>query len=407
MGTLLRRFWVPVLLSSEIPEPDSPQVRVKIMGERLLAFRDTKGRPGLVGEFCAHRGASLFFGRNEDCGIRCAYHGLKFDITGQCVDAPSAPEIAARIRIVGYPCIERGGIVWAYMGPPDHRPEPPELEWANLPSSQCFVSRRVQECNYLQAMEGGVDTAHVPWLHRFEFGVDPLHKHTEGSKYLTKEGKAVHEFEVTDSGYTIYARRDAGEDAYYWRIAQWIFPWFTLIPPYGNHPLGGHAWVPIDDQNCWTWNINFHPDRVLSADERQAMEEGLGIHAKYVPGSLRPLANKDNDYLIDRRAQRENRSFSGVQGFATQDAAMQESPGPIQDRLKEFLLPSDAAIVRVRRMLYDAMNALQQAETPPPGINGSAQRIRPASVVLKRSVDVRAWAKASLQASRETPVYAI
>ncbi|MEQ1807432.1 MAG: Rieske 2Fe-2S domain-containing protein, partial [Burkholderiaceae bacterium] len=161
MGTLLRRYWVPILGSSEIKDPDGAQQRVQILGEKLIAFRDTTGAPGLIDEFCTHRGASLFFGRNEECGIRCSYHGLKFDRHGACVDVPSAPQVADRMRIKAYPCIERGGLVWAYMGPPDKQPAPPEVEWCLLPESHVFVSKRLQQCNYLQAMEGGIDTAHV------------------------------------------------------------------------------------------------------------------------------------------------------------------------------------------------------------------------------------------------------
>ena len=165
MGTLMRRYWVPVLLASEIAEPDGPQVRVQILGEKLLAFRDTQGRPGLISEFCSHRGVSLFFGRNEEGGIRCAYHGLKFNRLGECVEVPSAPHACKHMGIAGYPCIERAGIVWAYMGPAGQEPAPPDVEWCTLPASHVFVSKRLQECNWLQALEGGIDSSHVSFLH--------------------------------------------------------------------------------------------------------------------------------------------------------------------------------------------------------------------------------------------------
>jgi len=177
MGALMRRYWVPALLSSEIAAPDCPPVRVKLLGERLLAFRDSEGRPGLIDEFCAHRGASLFLGRNEECGIRCSYHGWKYDIHGQCVELPSAPQVAPKVRIKAYPCIERGDIVWAYMGPPEKRPAPPELEWCTLPPGHRYVTKRVQETGYLQAMEGGIDTSHASWVHRYELDIDPMHRH--------------------------------------------------------------------------------------------------------------------------------------------------------------------------------------------------------------------------------------
>jgi len=182
MGTLMRRYWVSVLLSNEVAEPDGPPVRAQILGEKLLAFRNTEGKVGLVDEFCSHRGASLYFGRNEENGIRCAYHGLKFAIDGQCVDVPSAPQACKHMGIKGYPCIERAGMVWAYMGPKGKEPAPPAVEWCNLPPSHVFVSKRLQECNYLQAMEGGIDTSHVSYVHRFEVDEDPMHQGTKANE---------------------------------------------------------------------------------------------------------------------------------------------------------------------------------------------------------------------------------
>ena len=300
MGNLMRRYWVPILLSSEIAEPDGPQVRVQILGEKLLAFRDTSGQPGLIGEFCSHRGVSLYFGRNEENGIRCAYHGLKFDRSGQCVEVPSAPQACKHMGITAYPCIERGGIVWAYMGPKDKQPAPPSVEWCALPPSHVFVSKRLQECNYLQAMEGGIDTSHVSYVHSFEVDDDPMHQGTKANEYIKADGNVIFDIEKTDYGMTLYGRRNGEPDSYYWRITQWLFPWFTLIPPFGPHSLAGHVWVPIDDHNCWAWSINFHPNKPLSDEERRDMEAGKGIHCEYEPGSWRTKANKDNDYLMDR-----------------------------------------------------------------------------------------------------------
>src|SRR5882762_2892761 len=377
MGNLMRRYWVPVLMSSEIAEPDGPQVRVQILGEKLLAFRDTEGQPGLIDEFCSHRGVSLYFGRNEENGIRCAYHGLKFHRSGECVDVPSAPQACKNMGIKAYPCIERGGLVWAYMGPKDKQPAPPDLEWCNLPASHVFVSKRLQESNYLQAMEGGIDTSHVSYVHSFEVDDDPMHQGTKANEYIKADGNVVFEIEKTDYGMTLYGRRKGEPDSYYWRVTQWLFPGFTLIPPFGPHSLAGHVWVPMDDHNCWAWSINFHPDKPLSDEERASMEAGKGIHCEYEPGSYRTKANKDNDYLIDRQAQREKRSYSGVFGFAVQDSSLQESMGPIQDHAKEKLLPTDRAIVMARRMLYEAATALQP-DTEPPAIHADQQRARAA-----------------------------
>lgn len=411
-GNLLRRYWVPVLLSSEIAQPDGPQIRVQIMGEKLLAFRDTQGRPGLISEFCSHRGASLYFGRNEENGIRCSYHGLKFDVTGKCVDVPQAPQTCERMSITGYPCVERAGVLWAYMGPKDKQPAPPGVEWVNLPDSHVFVSKRLQECNYLQAMEGGIDTSHVSFVHRFEVDGDPLHQGTKANDYIKADGNVVFEIERNDFGLTLFGRRKGEPDSYYWRVTQWLFPWYNLIPPFGDHALGGHVWVPIDDHHCWAWSINFQPHRPLTAQERQHLSEGKGVHCEYeegtaVPGgTFRPKANKDNDYLLDRQAQKEKRAFSGVFGFAAQDASLQESMGPIQDHENEKLLPSDRAIVMARRMLYEAAINLEQG-IEPPALDSNKQRVRAAGVLLPLDQKPQDWAKVHLADAKDQQVYSL
>ncbi len=407
MGALLRRYWVPTLLSSEIAEPDGPQKRVTIMGEKLIAFRDSEGKVGLIDEFCSHRGASLFFARNEENGLRCSYHGLKFNRHGECVEVPSWPKACATMGLKAYPCIERAGIVWAYMGPSGKQPDPPGVEWCTLPDSHVFVSKRLQECNYLQAMEGGIDTAHVSYVHRYEVDDDPMHLNTKANEYIKADGNVIFEVEDTPFGLSLYGRRNGEPDSYYWRVTQWLFPWYTLIPPFGEHPLGGHAFVPIDDGNCWVWSINFRPDRALTPDERHHMEEGKGIHCEYEPGgSWRPKANKDNDYLIDRQAQKEKRAYSGVFGFASQDASLQESMGPIQDLDREKLLPTDRAIVMVRSRLNQAMQALQRGEEPP-AIAADKQAIRSAGVLLPKGDKPQDWAKSHLHNAMDQPVHSL
>ncbi|HXR58728.1 MAG TPA: aromatic ring-hydroxylating dioxygenase subunit alpha [Burkholderiales bacterium] len=406
MGNLMRRYWVPVLLSSEIAAPDCPPVRTQILGEKLLAFRDTQGRAGLVDEFCAHRGASLFLGRNEECGIRCSYHGWKYDITGQCVDLPQVPALAPKMRIKAYPCVERGGVVWAYLGPPEKKPAPPEVEWCLLPESHRYVTKRVQETSYLQAMEGGIDTSHVSWVHRYEVDKDPMHKHSRALDYIKADSNVVFDIEEVAHGLTLYGRRLGDADSHYWRITQWIFPWFTLIPPFGPHALGGHVWVPIDDENCWAWSINWLADRPLPKEELDAMKEGRGIHVKYVPGTFTPLAHKGNDWLIDREAQKNKESFSGVDGFSIQDASLQESMGPIQNHANEHLIPTDKAIVMARRMLERAARDLAQG-LEPPALDPAAQRVRAASVLLDRKINAPEWAKTALLDGLKQPVFTL
>jgi phthalate 4,5-dioxygenase oxygenase subunit len=406
MGNLMRRYWVPVMLASEIAEPDGPQVRVQIMGEKLLAFRDTSGHVGLIDEFCTHRGASLYFGRNEENGIRCSYHGLKFSRTGECLEVPSAPQACKHMGIKAYPCIERAGLVWAYMGPKDKQPGPPEVEWCNLPASHVFATKRLQECNYLQAMEGGIDTAHVSYVHRYEMESDPTFRGVKANDYIRADGNVIFDIEKTDFGLTLYGRRNGEPDSFYWRITQWLFPWFTLIPPFGHHALGGHVWVPIDDENCWAWSMNWRPDEPLSEEERAAMEAGKGIHVVYEPGSFRPLANKDNDYMIDRRAQKEKRAYSGVFGFSMQDASLQESMGTIQDHEREKLLPTDKAIAMARHMLYEAATGLEKGAEPP-ALDAAKQRVRAAGVLLDRGRKAQEWAHEHLDDGLQRPVYTL
>jgi phenylpropionate dioxygenase-like ring-hydroxylating dioxygenase large terminal subunit len=406
MGDLMRRYWVPILLASEIAEADCAPVRVQILGEKLLAFRDSDGNAALIDEFCSHRGVSLYFGRNEENGIRCSYHGLKFDRNGNCVEVPSAPQACKHMGITAYPCIERAGVVWAYMGPKDKQPAPPDLEWCNLPADQVFVSKRLQESNYLQAMEGGIDTSHVSYVHRYEVDEDPMHQGTKALEYIKADGNVIFEIEKQPFGLTLFGRRNGEPESYYWRITQWLFPWYTLIPPFGDHSLAGHVWVPIDDHTCWAWSVNFRPDRALSPEELDDLNAGKGIHCEYEPGTFRPKANKDNDYLIDRQAQKDKRAYSGVFGFAMQDASLQESMGPIQDHAKEKLLPTDRAIVMARRMLYEAATALT-TESQPPAIDSDQQRVRAAGALLPRDQKPQEWAVIHLADGKGQPIYSI
>ncbi len=407
MGRLMRRYWVPLLLQSEIAEPDCAPVRIPVLGERLIAFRNSQGRPGVIDEFCAHRGTSLFFGRNEEGGLRCSYHGWKYDISGQCIELPSEPQLASKVRLKAYPCIERGGIVWAYMGPPELKPEPPALEWCTVPDSHRYVSKRWQESNYLQGMDGGIDTTHVSYVHRYELERDALHMNAACVKYIKDDPNVVFTVQETPSGMTIFGRRNGEADSWYWRITQWIFPWFTLVPPTGPHPLAAHIWVPIDDENCWSWNINYYPGQPLSAEERREMGAGRGIHAPLMPGSFRPVANKSNDYLIDRQAQKARIMFSGVDGLGMQDASLQESMGPIQDRTRERLVQTDRAIVLARRRLHDAALGIDTSRGELPALNPGTHHVRSASVLLQKDKDVELWARKALVADQSNPLYCL
>ncbi|MCW2845784.1 MAG: (2Fe-2S)-binding protein [Nocardioides sp.] len=398
MGQLFRRYWIPALLAEEVAGPDCDPVRVKLLGEELIAFRDSEGRLGLIDEFCAHRTASLYFGRNEECGLRCAYHGWKYDINGDCVDMPSEPEgskFREKIGLRAYKAVEAGGLIWAYMGDPAKEPPLPNLEWMGLNAEKRFISKRRQFSNYLQAMEGGIDSSHVSFAHRFNLDDDPLHSGTEGNQYLKADTRPKFEVAESDGGLLIGARRNADEQNYYWRITQWMMPWYTIIPPFGTHnPMGGHAWVPIDDETCWAWSWNYHPTEDFGPRELEAFEAGDGIHVKFKPGTYDPVAENANDYLMDRGAQRRKESFSGIAGIAAQDFSLQESMGVVADRTKERLGTSDAGIILARRRLLATLDDIEADDLP--GLDPEHTNVRSTSILLARDVPFQEGAKEAL-----------
>jgi len=386
MGELFRQYWIPALLAAELPENDCAPVRVELLGEKMIAFRDTDGRYGLIEEFCAHRRVSLWFGRNEDCGLRCPYHGWKFDVTGQCVEIPSEPEdseFRESIKLQGYPLIKVGDVLWTHMGDPENRPPEPAWEFATVESEQTVTTKRLQECNWLQALEGGIDSSHVSFLHAQELERDPLFKGAKANNYNLGDLKPVFDVSPSDGGLYIGVRRNAEEGRHYWRVTQWVMPCFTMIPPRADHPQHGHFWVPINDENCWTWSYDYHPNRALTAGERQACIDGKGVHAAVIPGTFRPVQNKENDYLMDRDAQKRGETYSGIAGFGMQDGSLQESMGPIIDRARENLVQTDYGIVMTRNRLRKAATELRDKGVMPPGRTADHMKVRSISVVLE------------------------
>ena len=412
MGQMLRRFWAPALLSEEMPEPGSPPVRLKLMGERLVAFRSHDGNIGVLQEFCAHRRASLFFGRNESeespdgtVGLRCSYHGWKYDITGKCVDMPNEPTTSRfkeHIQLTSYPAAERGGVVWVYMGPADAEPELPEVEWALLPDSHRFVSKRVQRSSFLQAMEGGIDSSHVSFLHSDAPLWSPWWTHqTDGPRQHLATGAPKFFIEPTDYGLLLGARRETEDEDYYWRITQWLMPWYTMVPRDEKEPIAAHAWVPIDDESCWTWSISYVPERPLHKHEVDYYRGGGHIHAETIPGTFEPLRNADNDYLVDRVLQKAGASFSGIAGIAMQDGAMQESMGPIVDRRQENLGSADAGIIAARKRLLSEVRALADSQISPSGLDPRSHRVRSTTAVLAKDIEWVDATRESRQASHD------
>ncbi len=422
MGAVLREYWMPLMLSSELPEPDCAPKRMRLVGEALVAFRDTSGRVGLVADACPHRGASMFFGRNEEDGLRCVYHGWKFDVEGTCTDMPNEPaesNFKHKIHIQAYRCRERNGVVWAYLGPRAELPELPALEWNLVPENQRFISMRLQECNWAQAYEGGIDSSHSGFLHspvsshraksEKDYDRDPnlnagRRNSSKGMIYKARDKHPVFEVVDTPYGELIGARRNAEKDSYYWRITQFLMPFHSMIPTYGDDPvIGGHCWVPLDDENTITWSIDWHPLRPLTEAELAKYHDyprGAGIHPGTAKGLLpanstpyggwRPKDNRDNDYGRDYELEKDT-LFCGIPNLALQDSAMQESMGAIYDRSKEHLGSSDMGIIRTRRRLLAAAQALQVSGTPPPGVDApETYRVRSIGVVLPRNA---AWAE--------------
>ncbi len=330
-----------------------------------MAFRDTEGRAGLVDERCPHRNASLFFGRNEKSGLRCVYHGWKFDVEGRCVDMPSEPassNFKNRVRLTAYPCVERGDLVWAYMGPEEHRPAFPDLEWTAVPASHRFTTRHIQECNWFQALEGGYDISHLQHLHR---GAAKVKSHS--TKF---------EFIRSDFGFIAGNGHDVA-DGTTWLASVFLMPFHKLI---GRHfgpdaPIGAHVWVPIDDANCMIYSVEYHPERPLEEKEMERSKNWLYIHAQVTPGSDRAVQNRDNDYLIDRALQKSGASFTGMKGFGIQDCGIQESMGPIADRTRERLGKSDSIIIKLREGMLQLLEDFEAGE-PLPGMDAAGYRVR-------------------------------
>jgi phenylpropionate dioxygenase-like ring-hydroxylating dioxygenase large terminal subunit len=388
----MRRYWMPALLAWELPEPDCPPVRVKLLGEDLVAFRDSQGRSGLIDEYCPHRRASLFFGRNEECGLRCVYHGWKFDVTGACVDQLNEPEdlsFAHKIRIAAYPTVETGGVIWAYMGPPALEPPLPKFLWTQMPETHRQASKVIQECNWLQGLEGGIDTSHVPILHRTltsktaRPGFRPNHPFVRG-----KAPTLV--VDLTDYGYQYAGIRPLGDAEVFIRTYHFVLPFHQLRPSKtedGHTAVAGHIWVPMDDETTMVFNWQ-HSATDAPLTEADRLETRLGNGPMDVDQTtFRSKRNKRNNYMLDRQVQK-TETFTGIDGVNLQDRAIQESMGPVVDRSREHLGPADKAIIQARRLLLAAVKTVQEGGTPR-GINATYYSLRASEGVLPRDADWR------------------
>jgi phenylpropionate dioxygenase-like ring-hydroxylating dioxygenase large terminal subunit len=409
MGNVFRSYWLPVLLSEQLPDKDGPQVRVKILGEQLLAFRDSTGHVGLVEPRCPHRGADLYFGRNEEGGIRCAYHGWKFDTQGRCLDMPTVPAETARTmcskaRIRSYPTRERGGMVWAYLGELAQGNQPPalpEMEFALVPSAHRYVSKKLQECNWAQAAEGGIDTAHFSFLHmpvagseeefaeramRAVRGYSAKTMSQDHVRWMREDPRPRYQVRRHPAGLVLGASRQAEPGEHYWRIAQFLMPCHGYTPSATEgQTYHGQSWVPIDDHSCWIFCYSWNPERPLTHEELASYETGGAVYpargTDYVP-----LRNRGNEYLMDRGRQKQE-NFTGIEGVSEQDAAIQDSQGLIADRSRELLGPTDVAVVHFRRLMFEAAGCVA-AGKPPPGVETpSAYKVRGGGTIAPVDAD--------------------
>lgn len=388
MGELARRFWVPVLMADELPAPDSDPVRVRILGEDLVAFKDSNGSIGLLEPWCPHRGCDLFYGRNEDAGLRCIYHGWKFDVDGKCLDIPNAPEgdtFKEKIRARAHRAVERGGVIWAYLGPPQKVPEFPDMEWTRVPEEHRYISKMFLECNYLQTMEADIDSSHLGFLHSFVHSGTVIEGRRNGIENLTATDKApVWSVEDTDYGVRLTARRDAG-NSYYWRVNQWMMPFYTMIAARPDDTVLCQVKVPVDDTHSVAFRIRWHAKRPLAPDELAVYRDHGVLFPEIIPGTYTTKENKSNDYLIDRSTQR-SYSFTGIKSIPAQDFAATEAQhgGPISDRTREHLVSSDSAIIQVRKRLIRSVRELLEGQEPPEASHGSAFRVRSLDLILPK-----------------------
>jgi phthalate 4,5-dioxygenase oxygenase subunit len=376
MGELLRRFWLPALLSDEVPTPDCDPIRTRALGEDLVAFRDSAGRVGIFEAHCPHRRAPLFFGRNEECGLRCVYHGWKFDVSGKCVDMPSEPaesDFKNRVAVRSYSTYESGGVVWIYMGPAAHRPpEPPNLPFTLLPEQQRVGVKFLIESSYLQNLEGDLDTAHVSFLHSVMDDGASLQSVLRLDGYVNDRRPRLTVI-GTDCGFLYGGRRLKPNGDFYWRVTQYLLPIYALIPISSGYNAGASIWMPIDDTHCWRYLVGADMPASVPPGSVQRGEYRLDDGA--VIDTYLSRYTKRNLYGMDRS--KRNVDYTGIPALASEDQAMNEGMGPICDRTREHLGTTDVAIIAMRRRLLRMIEDLQNGIEPFAALHPELYRVRP------------------------------
>ncbi len=351
LGQLMRRYWLPALLSEEIPERDGRPVRVRILGEELVAFRNSEGRIGLLGEHCSHRGTSLFFGRNEEKGLTCIYHGWKYDVEGNVLDTPGEPDrsvIRDKVTHLSYPTHEVAGIIWAYLGPREKLPLFPNYRFTQAPKENVYVTKVLLECNWLQGLEGECDSVHVAIMHHGgqKFG---------RGKPVLQDLAAEYETEETDFGVRMIATRTQPDPKeHYVRVSSFVMPVEVWVPVF-NREI--HMYVPINDTRTWRYDLGYLNRPVKPED----------VHRRSSIGpDYRKTPNLSNDYLQDPEMIR-NQNFTGIKEIMVQDACATETMSytGIFDRTQEHLGVSDKAIIAMRNYLLRTVKAFERGEEPP------------------------------------------
>ncbi len=409
MGNLFRRFWMPALLQKDLPEPDCEPVRLKVLGENLVAFRDSNGKVGILERQCPHRLADMWFGRNEKGGLACAYHGWKFDVSGTCMEMPTETAESSykhKVRMTSYPTAEYGDVIWVYMGPAEQQPQLPHFEWARVPANQRVVSSWLQDSNYLQATEGEIDSAHVSYNHRwFKVDAQPLNRGqlnrftNSGRVMTTVDGAPRLTVKETEYGFVYGSRRELEDGQYYWRVTQFLLPFFSLIPG-PIYPRGGRCWVPVDDEHNMVFQYTSNPEAALTDEQvlrAKSSPEALfrttfELKAGTIIDTWRPRRQKGNDYLIDRDMQR-TINYTGIASGREQDMAMTDGMGAIPQRWREHLGTTDIAIITARKILLRLARELQEGKEPIAPHNHEAFHVRPIDIVSDEGDFVKLYEK--------------
>ena len=364
MGQMMRRYWLPACLSEEVPEPDCDPVRVRILGENLVAFRDTEGRVGVMDELCPHRRASLFYGRNEECGLRCLYHGWKMDVDGNVVEMSSEPPgsgLVEKVKHKAYPVREAGGFVWIYMGPPETMPDFEPPIFAPSEKARVAIFKVHVNANWAQCLEGAIDSAHSSSLHSTDMPPARVNGSTAtGTSWQrpSTDKSPRLQAEETDFGFHYVAIRKPIANAQthdYLRITLFVAPMYVLIPPNNVYNVAQMN-MPVDDENSilylMAWTPGDGPQEGTDTESwRKFTGQQLGID---LDKTYRKLQGRAQNYGQDRKAQKLG-DFTGIRGFPNQDIAMWETMGAIAQRGDERLGASDLAIVQFRRTMVDAV----------------------------------------------------